>query len=233
MTLRSGLVRTSNTSRLRRLELRAQRATRPPAIQPVVEPVIEDEAAAQFFSSHPPEVLEIVVEPLVPPARRARFLRIVRLSVIACSLLCVAAAVRVAIAPGHGELHAAMRPTTPPSPTAPPVIAPSAPAPEPSMAEPPAAVAAVADPRWPDALSAKRAGIAALEARRLDDAIVACTSATILDPSDGEAWLVLGAAYQDKGKTAEALDAYRSCKAQGRVDPRGECAKMLRAYGIR
>jgi Flp pilus assembly protein TadD len=49
-----------------------------------------------------------------------------------------------------------------------------------------------------------------------------------LDPTDGEAWLLLGAAYMDRGKPVEARKAFASCVKQGKKGPMGECAAMLR-----
>ncbi len=75
---------------------------------------------------------------------------------------------------------------------------------------------------------AKRDALVALEARRLSEAVEAGERATVLDPADGEAWLILGAAYQEKGQLLDARRCYRTCVTQGRSDPRGECAAMLR-----
>ena len=75
---------------------------------------------------------------------------------------------------------------------------------------------------------AKRDALIALEARRLPQAIAAGERAVALDPSDGEAWLIVGAAYQEFGQMAEARRCYRACVTQGKHDPRGECAAMLR-----
>jgi hypothetical protein len=82
---------------------------------------------------------------------------------------------------------------------------------------------------WADVESAKHAAVAALEVR--DDALAleAATRATELDPTDGEAWLILGAVHQDAGRTAQAFECYRTCTVKGRVDPKGECAAMLRS----
>ena len=49
-----------------------------------------------------------------------------------------------------------------------------------------------------------------------------------LDPTDGEAWLVLGAAYQSKGAVADARRCFRACVSQAKRGPRGECSAMLR-----
>ena len=75
---------------------------------------------------------------------------------------------------------------------------------------------------------AKRDALLALEARRLPEAIAAGERAVALDSTDGEAWLILGAAYQEFGQMVEARRCYRACVTMGKRDPRGECAAMLR-----
>jgi tetratricopeptide (TPR) repeat protein len=48
-----------------------------------------------------------------------------------------------------------------------------------------------------------------------------------LDPSDGEAWLLLGASYQSMGRAGDAKRAFNSCLSQGKKGPLGECKAML------
>lgn len=67
----------------------------------------------------------------------------------------------------------------------------------------------------------------ALEAGRAADAIAAGERSVALDPSDGEAWLILGAAYQEKGRGGDARKAFASCVKQGKRGPVSECAAML------
>lgn len=69
---------------------------------------------------------------------------------------------------------------------------------------------------------------AALEGGRLAAAIEAGEKAVALDPTDGEAWLLLGAAYQEKGANADARRCYAACVKQGKRGPIGECSAMLR-----
>jgi tetratricopeptide (TPR) repeat protein len=78
-----------------------------------------------------------------------------------------------------------------------------------------------------DAAGAKREALIALDAWRLADAIAAGERAVGFDKNDGEAWLILGAAYQVSGQIAQAKRCYETCVKQGRQDPRGECAAML------
>jgi hypothetical protein len=68
----------------------------------------------------------------------------------------------------------------------------------------------------------------ALERGKLTEAIEAGERSVALDPTDGEAWLILGAAYQTKGNAKEARRCYKACLEQGKRGPRGECSAMLR-----
>lgn len=67
-----------------------------------------------------------------------------------------------------------------------------------------------------------------LERRKINEAIEAGERSVALDPTDGEAWLILGAAYQEKGNMVDARRAYASCLKEGKTGPRQECSKMLR-----
>jgi hypothetical protein len=68
----------------------------------------------------------------------------------------------------------------------------------------------------------------ALEWGKMADAIAAGERSVSLDPSDAEAWLILGAAYQQKGDAKNALRSFRACMDQGKRGPRNDCAAMLR-----
>jgi hypothetical protein len=48
-----------------------------------------------------------------------------------------------------------------------------------------------------------------------------------LDPTDGEAWLLLGAAYQSVGRTGDARRSFSACLKEGKKGPLGECKAML------
>ena len=67
-----------------------------------------------------------------------------------------------------------------------------------------------------------------LERGKLAEAIEAGERSVALDPQDGEAWLLLGAAYQEKGKNADARRCYKACLSEGKRGPIGECRAMLR-----
>ena len=79
-----------------------------------------------------------------------------------------------------------------------------------------------------DAKEEKQKARRLLERRKVAEAIEAGERAVALDPTDGEAWLILGAAYQEKGNIAAARRAYAACLKEGKTGPRHECAKMLR-----
>src|SRR5262249_47877885 len=74
----------------------------------------------------------------------------------------------------------------------------------------------------------KKDAQAFLERGKIQDSIDAGERSVALDPSDGEAWLILGAAYQMKGKAAEARRCFLSCMKEGKRGPVRECQAMLR-----
>jgi Flp pilus assembly protein TadD len=78
------------------------------------------------------------------------------------------------------------------------------------------------------AAQAKSAARSALEGARLNESIEAGERSVELDPTDGEAWLILGAAYQQRGAWKDARRCYKACVDQGNRGPRTECAAMLR-----
>ncbi len=99
---------------------------------------------------------------------------------------------------------------------------------DPSAAPPPAEAASANEtadsteaptPDPKEAAKAKRASQAALERGKLGDAIESGERAVALDPTDAEAWLILGAAYQEKGDWKEARRSFRSCLDQGKRGP--------------
>ena len=58
-------------------------------------------------------------------------------------------------------------------------------------------------------------------------AIQAGERSVALDPSDGEAWLVLGGAYQAMGNNGQAKRCYTACTTQGKKGPISDCKDML------
>jgi hypothetical protein len=98
-------------------------------------------------------------------------------------------------------------------------------------ADPPAEASAGTETIAPDpreALRQKKASQAALERGRIAISIEAGESAVLLDPLDADAWLVLGAAYQQKGDLAQARRCYKACVQRGQRGNRSECLAMLR-----
>jgi Flp pilus assembly protein TadD len=108
-------------------------------------------------------------------------------------------------------------------PTPAPVAAPSA------TDTAPAAAADAPAPTEPDPKAAakeKHASQLALERGKAAEAIEAGERSVALDPSDAEAWLILGAAYQEKGDLANARKSFKSCLTEGKRGPKWECAQF-------
>ena len=99
---------------------------------------------------------------------------------------------------------------------------------DPIPESPPAPADPPADTSTPEsAADAKAASLAALVQGKLDEAIAAGERATTLDPTDGDSWRILGAAYQNKGDIPSARRCYRECtKSATRGDVR-ECTFLL------
>ncbi len=74
---------------------------------------------------------------------------------------------------------------------------------------------------------AKQVAKAALERGESATAISAGERSVVLDGSDAEAWLVLGAAYQASGNAGRAKRCYTSCVSQGSKGPVDECRDLL------
>ena len=92
----------------------------------------------------------------------------------------------------------------------------------------PSPVAAVApDKGTKTALEEKRDAQRALDRGNNGAAIQAALRSVGVDPTDGEAWLILGAAYQTQGKIALARGAFSSCIKQAKRGPIAECRAML------
>jgi tetratricopeptide (TPR) repeat protein len=86
----------------------------------------------------------------------------------------------------------------------------------------------VAMPTEMTADQAKEAARAALEHGANRAAISAGERAVVMDGSDAEAWLVLGAAYQANGNVGHAKSCYDACVSHGSKGPVDECRDMLR-----
>jgi hypothetical protein len=84
-------------------------------------------------------------------------------------------------------------------------------------------------PTEPDPKAAakeKHASQLALERGKAGEAIEAGERSVALDPGDAEAWLILGAAYQEKGDAANARRAFKSCLSESKRGPKWECAQF-------
>ena len=104
---------------------------------------------------------------------------------------------------------------SPPIPPAEPVV---------TAAPEPAAAPLELDPKA--AAKEKHASQLALERGKAGDAIAAGERSVALDPTDAEAWLILGAAYQAKGDAPGARRSFKACLEHGKRGPRWECAQM-------
>lgn len=180
--------------------------------------------------------------------RRERLVRLVKWSVGACAAVCLVAISRTLVAPQTSLVPmrtAAAVVVTPNAASEAPVASKAAaPAAAPVVVDPPpapAAAAPVVEARTAapaaesssvvltvDAKEEKARSRALLEMGKIAEAIGAGERSVAVDPTDGEAWLILGAAYQESGNMAEARRAYAACRKEGKTGPRGECAKMLR-----
>jgi DNA-binding response OmpR family regulator len=107
-----------------------------------------------------------------------------------------------------------------PAPTTPPVTSPT-PRPSPPTPTPPVARPGV--DRGALVAQAQRA----LEHGERKRAIDLSKQATVNDPTDAEAWLTLGAAYDASGRGYEARASYRSCVAKGAGPRVDECKALL------
>jgi hypothetical protein len=183
--------------------------------------------------------------------RRADLQKYVKFAVAGASALCLAALVKVSLAHGRSDegthrstavaaavaapVQAPVEPAAAPVPAAaPPVDTAAAQAPAPvaaAAASPEGQPAASPDApaATPDPVAAAKEKVTsrnALERGKNADAIEAGERSVALDPTDGEAWLILGAAYQAKGDMKNARRSYKACLEQGKRGPKSECAAM-------
>ena len=188
-------------------------------------------------------------------ARRRYLMRYVASAVGVASFIGLAALVRVALAPAHAaeaaETHSVMEARgatmameapaeiAQAEPVADPPAVASAQAAPAAEASPSASAAAPADapaadgtaPTEPDpaaARAAKQEAQHAIDKGHLHQAIDAAERSVALDPTDAEAWLILGAADQAVGRYGKARHAFSSCKEKATHGPRSECVALLR-----
>ncbi len=208
------------------------------------------------FSSIPP-LLEEETDPRVlrhlseeVQARRQKNVRYVMWAVVACALLGGGGLYRYATRPAEEQpapstttSHAPSAPSSAASATtaqtAPSVIAaatvaaaldagPSAvadAAPSPAASSDDAELTPEERAKRAKAEKAKAQG--ALDRGAVQAAIDAGERSVALDETDGEAWLLLGAAYQEKGRLSDAQRAYQACTQKGKRGPIRDCAAMI------
>jgi cytochrome c-type biogenesis protein CcmH/NrfG len=162
------------------------------------------------------------VRPPPAPAKRSGF---ARFAFGVAAVMCLAGLVRVTIARlGHAPERVAQAASAP-AEVVPPAAAaiPEVPS-EPIAAD--EAAPAAAEPEE-TAVEAKKRALSELEKRNLTAAIEAGEHSVSLDPSDGNAWLILGAAYQDTGRVADARRCYGECTKLAKRGEVKECSYML------
>jgi Flp pilus assembly protein TadD len=79
-----------------------------------------------------------------------------------------------------------------------------------------------------DALALKHEAQEALEHSKVSLALEVGRRAVDADPTDAETWLILGAAYIQRGRYTEARGCFKSCVEQATQGPRSECKALLR-----
>jgi hypothetical protein len=205
---------------------------------------LEDSSAQRFFAEGEAAVQQVDPSEFgLPSERQSAFKRYVYVFVGVCVVLLVAALLRNALSSppppvAHSEPAPPVAAPAIPPPPPEPVAAPQASAPAPVASAAPSAVPAASGSVAPADSSAapvstKTEAQERDDARRLlergksKDAAEAAARATALDPTDGDAWLFLGAADMDLGKAADAREAFTQCVKQGKRGQISECRSML------
>lgn len=128
---------------------------------------------------------------------------------------------------GRAYLHRGVKPVHAAAAAPPPVeTAPAIPPPVEAAEAPPATTAADAVPTSPD--EDKKASLEALKLGKLAEAVAAGERATLLDPTDADAWLVLGAAYEDQGNFIAAQRCFHTCVTEAKRGEVRECKFLMR-----
>jgi hypothetical protein len=205
---------------------------------------LDDSSAQKFFAEGEAAVQQVDPSEFgLPSERQSAFKRYVYILVGVCAVVLVYGVLRSVFStppppPAHSEPApvVAAPPIPPPPPE--PVAAPQASAPAPvasaaASAAPAASGSAAPADSSAAAVSTKTEEQERDDARRLlergksKDAAEAAARATALDPTDGDAWLFLGAADMDLGKAADAREAFTQCVKQGKRGQISECRSML------
>jgi hypothetical protein len=203
-------------------------------------------AHAEALRLHPAKVI-ITADPLhgdhadarpllVLPERRKKLTNYVKLAVGFSAVLLLAGFVSRMTHPNGGtggERSAAAAQLQAVALQAVPVAAPVPPPPTEAVVPPPPPeeeLAVPVDPAPPakSAKEEKEDARAALEHGKRKDAVDSAQRSIDLEPTDAEAWLILGSAQQDLGHWKEARESFVACTKQAKVGPIEECRMMLR-----
>jgi hypothetical protein len=179
---------------------------------------------------HTRDVADRPLVPVVPLERRERLATLVKGAVAVSGFLCLAALARVGLVHrAESSAHAAAAQMTSTAPAAKVTEA------APVAVDPPPAPAAEEEPTAPlkSASEEREDARKALELGKQQDAIDAAQRSITVDPTDAEAWLILGAAQLDLGHRAEAHDAFVQCSKQAKTGNTYECGAMLSWNGPR
>ena len=158
---------------------------------------------------------------IASPRRRA-LARWVGGVVAAFAVFCVAA-----FASKSAPTPTVAAPSAPPRTTLVPAMPVEIPAPVVPPAAPPPAPETETKPDPARALALREVARTALSRGAVDTAIERGIESVEADPSDAEAWLVLGAAQMAKGQNAESRSTFVTCTKMATHGPRNECSQML------
>jgi len=197
---------------------------------------------AGYVSS--PELAERPPSSVVPPERRKKLAGYVKIAVGISAALCLAAVARVGFSSSdHGlrsaaaaqAAHAPITSIAHAEPIAPVAAAPVAAADPSDQAGHDHTFTEEAAPTIPlkSAHDEREDARNALEHGKAKDAIDAATRSITVDPTDAEAWLLLGAAQQEAGHAADAHASFLECTKVAKTGNVGECGAMLRWNGPR
>ncbi len=201
------------------------------------------EAFARLKAGHvsSPDLAERPPASVVPPERRKKLAGYVKIAVGISAALCLAAVARVGFSSGdHGgsvrnaaAAQVAHAPITAMAHADP--VAPTAPADPNAQAGRDHTFTEQAAPALPlkSAHEEREDARNLLEHGKAKDAVEAATRSITVDPTDAEAWLLLGAAQQEAGHPADAHASFLACTKQAKAGNVSECGAMLRWNGPR
>jgi tetratricopeptide repeat protein len=216
------------------------------SLVPVVrDPAPTDEVTERFFSDAPeaptPELPPIVEtgehdaapEPAAIRARRRYLMRYVAGAVSLAALIGVGAIVRVTSARGavrsnSNAVAAALRPVVLPPVDPDPVAPAEAPATDLPAQNPDDQLLADLSEQDQSASDAKKQSLHELELDHFVASIEAGERSVAQDPTDADAWLILGAAYLKRGAYADARRCFTTCGQHATHGDRFQCWALLR-----